>query len=102
MMTCSICRHPRRNEIEAAFIHRVSYRRIASQFGCGYRSIPRHMFECIPRAIQAEQRRLAWKHALHDLAMRLLEGIPAEDIETYRHKREVNNGKTKNARRDRG
>lgn len=50
-MTCTICRHPESQAINAAIVQRVSYRTIARRYGVGYRSVGRHL-RCIRRIIR--------------------------------------------------
>lgn len=49
--TCSICKHKKRAEIEAALARGQSSRPIASQFGVGYKSVQRHQ-DCIAEQLQ--------------------------------------------------
>lgn len=49
--TCTICKHPRRSDIEMAIARRESLRNIAKQFQAGYSSINRHQ-SCIASELQ--------------------------------------------------
>jgi hypothetical protein len=46
--TCSICRHPKRNQIEASAIAGESLRNIAKQRKVGYGAVNRHLKQCLP------------------------------------------------------
>ena len=54
-LTCSICGHPQRSEIETALISRVALRRIASQFSTSDATLRRHKQNCMPAAIEQAQ-----------------------------------------------
>jgi hypothetical protein len=51
MNTCSICKHEKRDGIEAAIIQGTSFRNIARQFAVGNESVRRHQ-KCIAQAIE--------------------------------------------------
>jgi hypothetical protein len=45
---CSICTHPDSRKIIASYFDTWSYRKTASRFRIGYRSLQRHINRCIP------------------------------------------------------
>jgi hypothetical protein len=53
--TCTICRHKDRVKIDAALIENQPFRRIASQFEVGEKSVERHQ-ECIAELLQGAKR----------------------------------------------
>jgi hypothetical protein len=55
MMTCTICKHPQRAEIEAALVQGHSFRYIALQFQVGAMSVYRHRENCMPEEIAQSQ-----------------------------------------------
>ena len=50
--TCTICSHPERAQIDAAFVSGTPYRSIAKQFGCSDAAMYRHTSEHIAQAIK--------------------------------------------------
>jgi hypothetical protein len=50
--TCTICKHPEREQIESALASGQSLRNIASQFDVGYQAVNRHQ-TCIAAQLQA-------------------------------------------------
>lgn len=46
-MNCSICTHPLQLRITVDYLYSRSYRRTAQRFGVGYRSLHRHINECV-------------------------------------------------------
>ncbi len=50
--TCSICRHPKRIQIETQATEGVSFRRIATHCDAGAKSIERHMAKCVKPIVQ--------------------------------------------------
>ena len=55
MMTCSICRHEQRSEIDTALIRSESLRNIAKQFGTSATALHRHKAEHIAQQIVKSQ-----------------------------------------------
>lgn len=53
--TCTVCKSPQRAEVEQALVQGVSYRRIASQFSVGEKSVERHRVNCMPEEIAKSQ-----------------------------------------------
>lgn len=58
-MTCRVCRHPQRTEMERRLLEGASYREIALQFGVSHMALHRHRAHHLPahlaRAHQAAQ-----------------------------------------------
>jgi hypothetical protein len=46
-MVCSICSHPEHPEMLIDYARTFSYRRTATKFGVGYRSLHRHIKNCL-------------------------------------------------------
>jgi hypothetical protein len=53
---CTICKHPKREEIEAAIIDRASFRDIAERFGTSKTAVFRHSGEHLPAALTAAKK----------------------------------------------
>jgi hypothetical protein len=49
---CSICTHPESRKIITTYFDSWSYRKTASRFSVGYRSLQRHVNSCIPRLLE--------------------------------------------------
>jgi len=50
-MTCSICKHPARPEIDAALVAGTAVRDIAGQHDLGKSSVDRHASKCLPAGL---------------------------------------------------
>jgi hypothetical protein len=46
--TCTVCRHPKRAEIDAALIRSESFRDVAGRFGTSKSALERHRTTCLP------------------------------------------------------
>jgi hypothetical protein len=57
-LKCTICKDPRSPEIIGTYIRIGSVRAAAEQFKVGYRSLHRHISECVPRIYLEEEDRL--------------------------------------------
>jgi hypothetical protein len=57
---CTICADERSEDINVALVQRISYRKIAQQYGVSYNALHRHAHDHIPaliaRAFEAEER----------------------------------------------
>lgn len=54
-MTCTICKHTQRAEIDKAIVSGESLRNIAQQYEVGYTSVERHSRTHLPQSIQKSQ-----------------------------------------------
>lgn len=54
MRTCSVCIHPKREEIDAALVSQVSIRDIAGQTGTAKSALDRHRKHLAPSLLKAE------------------------------------------------
>jgi hypothetical protein len=61
--TCNTCKHKERVKIDAALIRNESFRRIASQFDVGEKSVERHQ-QCIAELLQETQKAKAAEYAM--------------------------------------
>jgi len=81
-MTCSVCRHPERDEIDRAIVEgRLSARAIAAQFGSSKSSVLRHKRKCLWQAlVRAEQSRAASRGAA---LLETLEGVESRALALF-------------------
>ncbi|MEO5859537.1 MAG: hypothetical protein ABIR33_11380 [Pyrinomonadaceae bacterium] len=83
-MRCSICSNPNHQTILIDFASTRSLRRTADRFGVGYRSLSRHINECVYAAMRdAEHQR--FEKAL-EAAVRRIRLIYAPSIRRVRRK----------------
>jgi len=64
MRVCTICSHPKKNEIEKSLIDGVAYRRIASQFKVGDKSVERHAKSCVASKIEKAVEKIELRDAI--------------------------------------
>lgn len=63
-MTCTICAHAKKADIEAAVTEGVAFRRIASRFGTSDASVRRHRKKCMSKAVKQAMEAKREKNAL--------------------------------------
>ena len=49
--TCTICRHPRLDEIHDWIIKQVPFRNIGKHFNVGWQSVRKHKLNCMPKLL---------------------------------------------------
>lgn len=54
MRTCTVCRHPKREEIDAALVSQVPIRDVSGRFGATKSAIDRHQKHLAPALLKAE------------------------------------------------
>jgi len=89
---CSVCVHPKRNEIDEKIVARESYRAIARQYGLSKDAVSRHAENHLPVTLSKSQEASDVAHAddllgqvqgLKDKALKLLEAAEkAGDLRT--------------------
>lgn len=66
-MFCSICRHPRQAEMIVDYASTCSLRATARRFGAGYRSLQRHLENCIS-VLMVEQEQKEYEREFAEVA----------------------------------
>ena len=66
-MFCSICRHPKQAEMIIDYAYSCSLRATARRYNAGYRSLQRHLENCIP-LVMAEKEQKEFEREFKEFA----------------------------------
>lgn len=89
-MTCTICRHPHRANIEAALVQGVALRAIEAQFGVSDNALHRHKTNCVPETV-AKVKADADDFSAENL-IRILQDVRQKSYDIYERNKGVDDG----------